>query len=83
MEKTYSIKDLMARYAVGEHSVGTWIRNGDLTAINVAKRNGGKPQWRVTQEALDRFELLRMKVPPQPKIGRKKRSDSHVVPFYK
>ncbi len=82
MEKTYSIKDLMARYAVGEHSCLQWIRQGDLTAINVAKRNGGKPQWRVTQDALEQFELRRTKAPPQPQTPRRKSTATPTL-FYK
>jgi transposase len=49
---TYSVRDLMKRYSVGEHTVLTWIKRGELKAVNVGRKPGGRPQWRITQAAL-------------------------------
>lgn len=80
---TFAIKDLIRRYKVGEHTVLGWIRNGELSAINVSKRPGGKPQWRVTEVALAEFELLRTKTPPQPRSTRRKLPSTPMIQFYK
>lgn len=79
--KTYGIKDICERFAVGEHTVLGWIRLGELRAIDVSRKQGGRPKWRVTEEALVAFEQLRTPTPPQPK-GRRKRRPAEVIEFY-
>lgn len=61
---TYGIKDLCERFAVGEHTVLGWIHRGEMRAIDVSRKQGGRPKWRITQEALAAFELLRTPSPP-------------------
>jgi hypothetical protein len=56
----YTVRDLQRRFAVTEHTVLGWIRSGELTAINVGRSPGArKPRWRISQEALEAFELAR------------------------
>lgn len=82
MSQTYSIKNICERYAVGEHTVLGWIKRGELKAIDVSRRLGGKPRWRITAEALAAFEQLRTpSPPPQPVKRNRRRAD--VVEFYK
>ena len=70
---TYGIKDVTKRYGVGEHTVLGWIRNGELRAVNVGRTPGArKPRWRITEEALTAFELLRTPTPPPPRTRRRK-----------
>lgn len=79
---TYTIKDLCERFSVGERSVILWIHQGDLKAIDVSRRHGGRPQWRVTEESLRAFLEARSSVAPPPKrIKRRKPTD--VIEFYK
>jgi transposase len=78
---TYGIREVRERYAVGEHTVLGWIRRGELRAIDVSRKPGGRPKWRITQESLDAFEQLRTPTPPQPRKRRKKRREG-VVEFY-
>jgi excisionase family DNA binding protein len=78
---TYGIKDLCERFAVGEHTVLTWIRRGELKAINVGRKPGGRPKWRVTEEALAAFEQLRTPTPTPPRKRRKRPAE--VIEFYK
>lgn len=59
MEKTLTVKDVQERFTVGEHTVLGWIRQGELTAIDVSRVQGGRPKWKITQLALDEFELAR------------------------
>lgn len=79
---TLGIKDICERFAVGEHTVLGWIRRGELRAINVSRRMGGRPHWRITEEALEAFELLRTPSPPPPRTPRRRRQ-AQVIEFYK
>ena len=83
MSSTFSVRDLRERYAVSEHTVLGWIARGELRAVNVGRRPGAKkPRWRITQEALEAFELARTPTPLQPRVRRKK-WPADVVEFYK
>ena len=83
MNKTYTVKDLSERYIVGVQTVLGWIRNGDLQAINVGRRLGKKkPRWRITEEALKNFELLRS-AQTVPLRKPRRRKDPNVIEFYK
>ncbi len=79
---TFSVKDLTDRFGVGEHTVCEWIRRGELAAINVAKRPGTRPKWRVTEEALAAFELSRTATPP-PERARRRKQPGSVLEFIK
>jgi hypothetical protein len=81
--RTYGVPDLCERYAVGPHTVLTWIRSGELRAVNVARRPGGRPSWRVTAEAVAAFEAARTPTPASPRGRRAKRAAGDVVEFYR
>jgi excisionase family DNA binding protein len=82
MSSTLSVRDLCDRYSVSEHTVLMWIKRGDLRAINVGRQPGAKkPRWRVTQAALEAFELARTTSPPPPRVWRRKRP-ANVIEFY-
>jgi transposase len=80
---TFSVKDLTDRFGVGEHTICEWIRRGELTAINVARKPGTRPKWRVTEEALAAFELARTAIPPPERARRRKQANSTVLEFIK
>jgi len=83
MSSTFAVRDVCERYEVSEHTVLSWIRAGELRAVNVGRRSGAKkPRWRITQEALEAFEQLRTPTPPPPRTRRKKRP-AEVIEFYK
>ena len=63
---TFGVKEVKARYGVSEGTVLAWIKFKELKAIDVAPRKGGRPHWRVTEEALKQFETLRGTTPPTP-----------------
>jgi excisionase family DNA binding protein len=80
---TLTVKGIAERYCVSQHTVLSWLRSGELRGINVGRRLGaGKPRWRITQEALEAFELLRTPTPPLPRCKRRKRMPD-VIEFYK
>lgn len=64
MAMGYSVANVSKRYGVGQHTVHTWIANGDLRAIDISRRDGGKPKWHITDEALEAFEQRRSSVQP-------------------
>ena len=54
-----TVADVARRYRVGEDKVRSWIRSGELSAVNTASALCGKPRWVVLHEALARFEKRR------------------------
>jgi hypothetical protein len=60
------------RLRVGK--VLTWIRRGELRAINCAERPRARPRWRVSAEALSEFDAARSNriliTPAQPRATR-------------
>ena len=70
----YTVQDLQRRYGVTVHTVLGWIRSGDIRALNVGRRQGAmKPRWRISEAALEAFELLRTPTPPLPRTHGQKR----------
>jgi len=49
-----------------------WIRSGELVAVNIAQRVGGRPRYRISREAIETF-LRRRSTSPAPKVSRRKR----------
>jgi len=83
MSSTLSVRDLCERYGVSAHTVLSWIRSGELRAVNVGRRPGArKPRWRISAQALEAFEQLRTPAPPTPRARRKKRP-ADVIEFYR
>ena len=79
----YTVKDLSVRYSVTEETVRGWIRAGEIIAVNVGRKpTGKKPRWRITQEALDAFEITRTPTPPLPRAQRRK-GHGAIIEFYK
>ncbi len=83
IDHALTVKQVAERFAVGEHSVLTWIRNGELKAINCGRRPGAKkPRWRITTEALAAFELVRTHNPLPPRTRRRKQQSAEVIQFF-
>lgn len=76
----FTVADVAARYRVSPDKVRLWIRRGELSAINTASSLCGRPQLRITVEALAAFEQSRTTVPP-PKPQRRHRKQA-MVDFY-
>jgi hypothetical protein len=72
MTATLSPSEIAKRYACDTHKVLGWIRRGELRALNVATTAGGRPRWRITEEALAVFEASRA-VAPLPRLTRSRR----------
>lgn len=80
---TWTVKAVAERYGVSQQTVLGWIRAAELRAINVGRTlSAGKPRWRITEDALVEFELLRTPVAPVARTHRRKRH-SDVIEFYR
>ncbi len=81
--QTYTVAQIAERFQVDQHKVLTWIRNGQLRAINVATSPTSlRPRWRVTADALIAFEAARS-TSPAPKIARRRRqADPKIIQFF-
>ncbi len=77
-----TVRDVATRYGVDVHTVLHWIDRGELRAVNVARRPGGKrPRWRISEAALHAFETGRAATPaPARRRPRKRQAD--VIEFY-
>lgn len=78
---TYGVKDIAERYGSGLHTVLGWIDRGELAAINVARQAGGRPRWRITEDALQAFERSRSNS-PEPNPKRRQRQTADVIDRY-
>jgi hypothetical protein len=59
--------ELAVEWGCTPGKVLNWIRSGELPAVNLATRVGGRPRWVVTLEAKAQFERARANhVPPKP-----------------
>lgn len=47
-ERALTVRDLCERFHVGEHTALAWIRSGELAAVDVSRKRGGRPRWRAT-----------------------------------
>jgi excisionase family DNA binding protein len=60
-----------------------WIRAGELRAIDVAARRGGRPRWRISTADLEAF--LRFRQSPAPVAAptrQKRRMDSKITQYF-
>jgi hypothetical protein len=76
------------RYAnsrnINVSKVLTWIRSGELRAVNLAVRPEGRPRWKLTPEAIAEFEAKRSSTPPPapPPRRPRRRFDAGVTQYF-
>lgn len=81
-ERRLTPRDIAESRAVSVDTVLGWIRAGELRAVNVARRAGGKkPRWRIAPADLERFEAARSNT-PLPKPQRRRRRAGGTVTQY-
>lgn len=66
-----TVADVARRYRVGQGKVLSWIRRGELKAINTAANLYIRPRYVITGEALEAFERRR-DAGPAPRVERKR-----------
>jgi excisionase family DNA binding protein len=59
-----------------------WISRGELVAVNIADKTGGRPRWRIAREAFDSFMAGRSCRAPEPQPRRRSRLTQKADPDY-
>lgn len=70
-----------ARYGVSVDKILGWIRRGELRAINIATRSGGRPRFAIALEDLLVFERRR-EVKIICKFSKRRRVKTDVTEFF-
>ncbi|MBN2291804.1 MAG: helix-turn-helix domain-containing protein [Pirellulales bacterium] len=82
MTRTFSPKELAERYEVATDKVIAWIRSGELSAFDVGSKPGSqRPRYRISENAIESFEIARSIQPPTPRTRRRRR-DPNVKEFF-
>jgi hypothetical protein len=82
LKEWLTVAQVAERYAVTEAAVLSWVRSGELRAVNCARHAGAKkPRWRISGEALAQFEAARTPAAPAPRVRRQK--PPSVIEFYR
>ena len=74
--------DIAVSRGINVIKVLTWIRSGELRAVNVATCAGRLPRWRISPAELEAFDAARAAVPKIPVTRRPRRKNGHVVEFF-
>jgi hypothetical protein len=75
--------ELAARWGIDPAKVLTWIRNGELRAIDAATRPGGRPRYLIDEADITVFEARRAVgglVPKMPRRRTEKNMD--IIEFF-
>ena len=75
----FTLRALSRRWKIGLGKIRTWIRRGELPALNVSD-SPAKPQWRVTAASVETFERQRASG-PVPKVPRRKKMKDEIDYF--
>lgn len=79
---TFSVKQIAERYLVSVRTVLEWIRKGELRAVNCSRNIlSKKPRYRISDSALQEFEILRQ-AQVRPPRKQRKRKQQDVIEFY-
>lgn len=76
LSNSYTPREVAQARGVGINKVHTWIRSGQLEAVNVSEGNA-RPRWRITPDALAAFDHKRSsRRAIQPAAPKRRRRDS-------
>jgi excisionase family DNA binding protein len=79
----YRPVEISHRLGINVSKVLSWIRCGDLRAVNVVGKLGGRPRWRISVADLDAFLETRAAKPPPPRLKKRRSSkDLRVVEYF-
>jgi excisionase family DNA binding protein len=83
MLSALTIPEVAERFRVSPRTVVSWIASGELRAVDATRRpQSKKPRFRVTQAALDSFELARTPTTAPARLAGRKKQQTGVVAFY-
>jgi len=76
-----TVRQVAEQLAIGQHGVLALIRSGELRAVDVSQRSGGRPRWRIMPDDLEAFVSRRTHQPRAPQRRRRRRS-THVTEYF-
>jgi excisionase family DNA binding protein len=77
-----TVQQVAERYNVGDETVLDWIHFGDVKAINVSgSAKCKKKRYRITEKALEEFDLSRQTV-GVPRTGRRVKRQEKVTQYF-
>jgi excisionase family DNA binding protein len=79
-DRVLTTAEVAQRLGVSTDEIRHWITSGELAAVNVALRRGGRPRWRIATDDLAAF-LSSRSATPKP-IVRYRRQAPSVIEFY-
>lgn len=83
MGSWYTPADIARERKLRVSKVLTWIRTGELEAINLAEKRTGRPRWRISDEALAAFDAARSNRVRLPvRARRQRRAASESIQFF-
>jgi excisionase family DNA binding protein len=68
----YSVRRVAELLGIRQHGVLSLIRSGELRAVDVSLKQGGRPRWRIMPDDLEGFLLRRTHQPAAPRRRRRK-----------
>jgi hypothetical protein len=75
MSETLTPPQLARRWSVDPEKILRLIRTGQLEAVNLATDPKGRPRYRISPEAIERFVASRTTKPPAPRQRRRRRRE--------
>jgi excisionase family DNA binding protein len=82
MTRHFTTAEFAEMFACTGDKVTDLIKSGELAAIDISLRRGGKPRWRIPQDAVDDFIRRRRSQPPAPPPNRKRRQPAEITQYY-
>lgn len=82
IDRAISPNALSKRLGIRPQKVLGWIARGELTAVNLAERTGGRPRWKILPEALAEFLAARQSSPPPAPAVRRRKRLTGVTQYY-
>ena len=73
---------LAKMWGVGVGKVLSWVKTGELAAIDVATRRGSRPRYLISWEAIAAFEASRAVSPASASSPRRRRRPPDVIEFF-
>ncbi|MFZ1934333.1 MAG: DNA-binding protein [Thermoguttaceae bacterium] len=74
--------ELARQWGIDVAKVLTWIRSGELRAVNLATRRDSRPRYAIDVADIALFEAARAVQPPTPRVRRRQRVDPSVIQFF-
>jgi len=80
-DRALSVREVSELLGIRTHGVLSLIHSGELRAVDVSLKQGGRPRWRILPDDLDGFLLRRTHQVPAPR-RRKRRRTANVKQYF-